>query len=395
MTPEPSVSTLAALSPGEAAQVAAVTAHIRTELEHSDGWIPFERYMELALYAPALGYYSAGATKLGVAGDFVTAPEISDLFAGAVAAQFAEILQETGGGVLELGAGTGRFAGAALRSLADRRLLPDGYSILEVSADLIARQRDAVASMAGGFASRATWLSRLPKTFSGVVFANEVLDALPCDRFVIANGQPERLGVQWDGRRFGWAACSAAAAAADDAWRERVTAALAGLAPLPEGYCGEVCLNVEAWIAGIAAALERAVVILIDYGLPRRHYYHPERSAGTLRAHFRHRALDDPFWYPGLCDLSAWVDFTRVAEAGQAAGLELAGFTTQAAFLLANGIGEQASTLSARGQAEQAHALRQLLLPGEMGEAVKVMMLSKGVDRAWQGLALVDLRDSL
>ncbi len=393
--------------PDEAAvaQVEAVAATIRARLDAAGGWIDFAQYMSLALYAPGLGYYSAGAAKFGRDGDFVTAPEISDLFAEVLAGPFADWLTACGrGDILELGPGTGRFAGAMLRELASRRVLPESYLLLEVGADLRERQPARVRELAGATANRARWLDALPARFEGVVFANEVLDALPCERFTLRDGVPHRLGVGCDADgRFDWrerlpdGGCEG-----DDAFvrllEARLPAALR--ADLPEGYTGEVQPALTPWIAALGAMLTRGAVLLADYGLPRRHYYHPQRAAGTLRCHYRHRAHDDPFVYPGLTDLSAWVDFTAVAEAADVAGLEVAGFSTQAAVLLGGGIEARlAAAFEGAGETQRAtlaHGARQLLLPGEMGEAVKMMLLTRGIDgAATDAFRLQDLRRSL
>jgi SAM-dependent MidA family methyltransferase len=408
------VTTLPQLSPEAAAHVEALLATLRARLVAAGGWLAFDEYMDAVLYAPAQGYYSAGATKFGAAGDFVTAPEISDLFARALARQFADVLAETRGGVLEVGAGSGRFARVALEELARLDALPERYAILDVSADLRARQRDMLAQSQAALASRALWVDALPERHTGVVFANELLDALPCDRFVMRAGRPQRLGVALRDGALAWAPRAAVPGDAGDvAWLAQVERTLAGLAAaLPDGYCGEIAPRVDAWVRSVADSLERGVVILVDYGLPRSQYYHPQRVDGTLRCHFRQHAHHDPFLHPGLTDVTAWVDFTRVAEAADAAGLEVAGFTTQAAWLLALGIESLAAeTLPEHGAggvgAEAAagpvpvrhlvamQGLKRLLLPGEMGEAVKVMVLTRGWDAPLRGLRVQDLRGSL
>lgn len=376
---------------------------LRDAVAAAGGWLSFADYMQLALYAPGLGYYSAGATKFGAAGDFVTAPEISPLFAPVVARSIADVLghlaspanagQSAAASVLELGAGTGRFAAGALAALAAQQQLPQRYDILEVSADLRARQRETVlersASTTGDAAQRVRWLDRLPEDFQGVVFANEVLDALPTERFIVRGGEPRLLGV--GAAAQGLQVCEQQAAS--DARAQSIAQRLGPLLrELPEGYVGECCLAVGPWIAALAAALQRGVLLLIDYGLPRAQLYHPQRQDGTLRCFFRHRAHDDPLFRPGLCDISAWVDFTAVAEAALDHGLELLGFTTQAGYLLENGI----ESLLARNmpdpqRATLAHGARQLLLPGEMGESFKVMALGRGYDGPLSGFRLQDL----
>ncbi len=389
-----------------AAQVRAVAAAIRERLEAAGGWIDFAEYMSLALYAPGLGYYSAGAAKLGRSGDFVTAPEISDLFAVVLAGQFASWLRACAAprGILEFGPGTGQFAGVVLRELAACGELPEAYLLLEVGADLRERQPARLRALAGTAAARAQWLDALPPQFDGVVFGNEVLDALPCERFTLRDGALQRLGVELgaDGR-FAWRARRPDGShAGDEAFVATLEARLptAQRAALPEGFTGEFQVATTAWIGALGDMLTRGAVLLADYGLPRRHYYHPQRAAGTLRCHYRHRAHDDPFVYPGLTDLSAWVDFTAVAEAADAAGLQVAGFSTQAAVLLGGGIEARLAAamagLGERARAELAGGARRLLLPGEMGESVKLMLLTRGLDdEAAAAFRLQDLRGSL
>ncbi len=357
------------------------------------GWLSFERFMELALYAPGLGYYSAGSAKIGSGGDFVTAPEISDLFSRCVARQCAQVLSVTGGEILELGAGTGCMAAAVLESLAAAGVLPERYSILEVSGDLAERQRERLSSLPASLRERVVWLERLPeRPLRGVVLANEVLDALPCQRFVVAEAGVYELGVSSSGDAFVERAAlpdTALAAACESLLKELPQ-------PLAPGYTSEVCLRLEPWIAGVGDCLERGLLLLFDYGLPRSHYYHSQRVSGTLRCHFKQLAHDDPYINVGVQDITAWVDFTRVAEAGLAAGLDVTGFCTQAGFLLATGIesfvAEAVGTVEATRRAGEA---RRLLMPGEMGEAFKVMALTRAYDAVLDGFALQDLRHSL
>lgn len=423
-------SILPPLSPDEQHHSGAVAALLREAIAAAGGWLSFERFMDLALYAPGLGYYSAGSAKLGAGGDFVTAPEISDLFSRCVARQVAEVLSVTGGEILELGAGTGRMAATVLESLAADGVLPERYSILEVSGDLAQRQRERLRSLPVELRERVVWLERLPEQpLRGVVLANEVLDALPCHRFVVAGagmepapaatpvgvnaevdslsaGSPGQLasasalarsiaelGVSLDGDRF------VERTAPPDGELARACEALeSGLPqPLPPGYTSEVCLRVEPWLASVGDCLERGLILLFDYGLPRSHYYHPQRVSGTLRCHFKQRAHDDPYINVGVQDITAWVDFTRVAEAAIAAGLDVSGFSTQAAFLLATGIERLAVSESGDvvEQTRRASEARRLLLPGEMGEAFKAMALTRDYDAALSGFGLQDLRHSL
>jgi SAM-dependent MidA family methyltransferase len=402
MTSGAPVSTLPALSDDERAHVARVAGHIRAFIRERGGPIGFDAFMRLALYAPGLGYYSAGATKLGAAGDFVTAPEISSLFSRCIARQAADVLADTGGDILELGAGSGRMAADVLTELAELDRLPDSYRILEVSADLAERQRARLSQLPAQLAQRVSWLEAWPeRPMRGVVLANEVLDAMPVERFVLRGRtggiEVNALGVGLAGEQFEWREISPSPetlhAVAD------VVEALP--APLPDGYVSELCLAFQPWMAGLAAQLEAGVALLIDYGLPRAQLYHPDRSRGTLRCHFRHRAHDDPFVNVGLQDITAWVDFTRVAEAADSAGLDVLGFNTQAAFLIGAGMESLLATEmeiageDARRRAVLAGEARRLMLPGEMGEVFKVIALGRGFDAPLAGFATQDLRGSL
>lgn len=383
------------LSPEEEAHARAVAALIRERIHEAGGWLSFERFMDLALYAPGLGYYSAGSVKLGPGGDFVTAPEVSDLFSRCVARQCAQVL-EGGGEILELGAGTGRMAAIILETLAAGGALPERYAILEVSADLAERQRRRLEKLAPELRERVVWLERLPeRPIRGVILANEVLDALPCRRFTLSGGQVRELGVAAQGGNP--PRIIERQAMPDEALRSAVSRLLGELPqPLPDGYSSELCLRVSPWIGAMGACLERGLLLLFDYGLPRSHYYHPQRRSGTLRCHFRHRAHDDPTSNIGLQDITAWVDFTRVAEAAVDCGLEVSGFATQAAFLLALGIEEDvAAVTDPLAHARLAGEAQRLLLPGEMGEAFKVMALARGFEQDLRGFSLQDLRRSL
>jgi SAM-dependent MidA family methyltransferase len=391
-----------ALSAEEEEHSRALIALIRERIAAAGGWIPFERFMDLALYAPGLGYYSAGSVKLGPRGDFVTAPEVSDLFSRCVARQCAPVLGG-GGEILELGAGTGRMAAVILESLAALGALPARYAILEVSADLAERQKLRLGELSREIRERVVWLERLPeRPLNGVILANEVLDALPCRRFTLRGGAPRELGVVVEDRTApaqgtGFVEREAAADAADAELASATAALLRELpSPLPEGYASEICLRLAPWIAGVAACLGRGLMLMFDYGLPRAHYYHPQRTAGTLRCHFKQRAHDDPYINIGVQDMTAWVDFTRVAEAAVDCGLDVSGFCTQAAFLLGMGVEQLvAESTDTVEHARRAGEARRLLLPGEMGEAFKVMALTRECDMALQGFALQDLRRSL
>ena len=367
----------------EAAHSARVLQLIAQRISAAGGFLGFEAFMDLALYAPGLGYYSAGSAKLGAAGDFTTAPEMSDLFARCVARQCAQVLEGMpGGSILELGAGTGRMAAAILAELAVLGRLPVRYDILEVSADLAERQRERLATLPDALRSRVRWLQQLPDAgMRGVILANEVLDALPCRRFVMRGAPPpmlEELGVTLT---------------ADGALAWATRAADAALIP---GYTSEVCLLADPWITSLAALLTQGVLLLFDYGLPRAQYYHPERRGGTLTCHFKHRAHFDPLIQVGVQDITAWVDFTRVALAGHAAGLTVLGFCTQAGFLLGAGIDELlAQAHSPIEQVRLTGEARRLLMPGEMGEVFKLLALGRGVGTPLMSFKHQDLRDSL
>ena len=384
MTASSSHSMLPALSSDEERHSRAAVEFIRERITAAGGWIPFSDFMEMALYAPGLGYYSAGAVKLGASGDFVTAPEVSDLFSRCVARQCADVLAATGGDILELGAGTGRMAACVLQSLAEIGVLPEKYAILEVSADLADRQQARLQELPKELRDRVIWLDRLSDIpMRGVVLANEVLDALPVQRFVVRSGHARELGVALAGDGFAWQESSTEL---DDV----------PAVHLPDGYISEVCSRIAPWIAGIGQCLAQGALLLFDYGLPRAHYYHPQRADGTLRCYFKQRAHDNPFINVGVQDITAWVDFTSVADAGLAAGLDIAGFVTQAAFLLGTGI--EAMTMEVDDvalRARLAGEARRLLMPGEMGESFKVMALCRDLDVPLRGFAYQDLRRSL
>lgn len=386
---------LPALTPDEAEHSARLEARVREEIARSGGWISFARFMQIALYEPGLGYYSAGARKLGAAGDFVTAPEVAPVFSRCLAVQCEELLRSLGGGdVLELGAGSGVMAAELLGELARRDCLPERYWILDVSADLRERQRATLAAVVPHLLDRVEWLDRLPEDFTGIMVANEVLDALPVDRFVVRGGAVNALGVTSQLGRLEWSEARAPEALADAVRGvERDT----GVA-WPDGYTSEINLGLADWLAALAASVRRGVLLFVDYGLPRREFYAAERSDGTLLCHFRHRFHDDPFTRPGLQDITAWVDFTAVAAAGQAAGLEVAGYTTQAHFLIGCGLGEFVADVSGLDVVSRVNLSRQamvLTLPGEMGERFKAIALAKGYDSPLRGFAVRDLRHTL
>lgn len=367
--------------PDALAASAALTRHLAGEVAAAGGWISFARFMEIALYQPGLGYYSGGARKFGAAGDFVTAPELTPLFAQALAAQAEEILRLSAPRIVEVGAGSGRLAADLLAELERRDALPESYAILELSGELRARQAATLATTAPHLAARVIWLDRLPDRFDGLVLANELLDAMPVHRVVWGSAAAPHAvaerGVAWENDAPCWRDRPAGGRL-----RERAEAIAASL-PLAAGQVGEIGLAAADWTATWATILGTGALLLIDYGFPQHEFYHPQRTDGTLMCHYRHRAHDDPFFLPGLQDITAHVDFTAIVEAGASAGLDLLGYTAQASFLLNCGLtdllartGDPASVDYLR----QAQAAQKLLAPGEMGEIFKVMALGKGID---------------
>lgn len=388
MTPTPEI-TMPVLDAAQRQHMTAVCDAVRAQIAARGGWLSFDEYLELVLYAPGLGYYSAGAAKLGSAGDFITAPELSPLFGACIARQCAPLLRG-GGEVLELGAGTGALAATVLLKLAALDALPAHYSVLEISADLRARQHSRLQQLPRELAARVRWLDAPPQSaWRGVILANEVADALPFKCFEATAGAYCERGVSLDSQgSLVWAARPAVAAL--QAELRRLAAALPQ--PFAYGYRSELCTNLPAWLAGASAAMEAGAILLFDYGLGRTELYHPQRGSGTLRCHYRHRAHDDPFLYPGLQDITAWVDFTRLAEAAADAGLEVAGYCTQAAFLLGAGIDLDLNAANPVERARLAAQARQLLMPEEMGETFKAMLLTRGTVDNPAAFAVQDLR---
>lgn len=378
---------------------AAVERAICAALDKAGGWLPFSAFMELALYAPGLGYYTAGNRKFGQQGDFVTAPETSALFGQCLALQCAELLQALGGGdILEVGAGSGVMAVDVLTELQQQQSLPGQYYILELSAELRARQRQRIEQALPDLLERVHWLDALPTQFEGVVLANELLDAMPLERYRVLEQGYAIQGVVRDVQANAFA------------WDERPVSAqqasmldelVAQLHYQPEpGYLLEHNERVTAWVTQLADSLARAAVILIDYGAGRDEFYHEQRHQGSLRCHYRHRAHDNPLILTGIQDITAYVEFSAVADAAHDAGLMLAGYNTQAHFLIGCGLEtimarcDPADTVSFLKMTQQA---KTLTLPGEMGERFRVMGLVKGLDQdlSWRGFTTQDLRNRL
>ncbi len=352
----------------------------------AQGPLPFAQYMERCLYAPGLGYYSAGATKFGEAGDFVTAPELGELFARCVVSAVQPVLAMLGeqADFLELGGGSGAFAEAALSAMAAAGVLPRRYLILEPSADLRQRQRERLArQLPPGVAERVQWLDRPPQEeWRGVLFANEVIDALPTTRFAVRDGEIHEEHVTLDGEgrlvRTDRPADALVAGAVRHVERDLGRA-------LPEGYRSEILPQLPYWMQAVAGPLSSGVMLFIDYGYVRREFYLPERTDGTLMAHYRHRAHNDPLLWPGLNDLTASVDFTALAEAGNNAGFGVAAYLPQAQFLIASGLQQafeeayaQATDETARYKLAQ--QVKRLTLPEQMGERFQAMVLARGLE---------------
>jgi SAM-dependent MidA family methyltransferase len=347
---------------------------IQHDIALQGGWIPFSRFMELALYAPGLGYYSAGASKFGAAGDFVTAPEISPLFGRTVARQLADIMALSTPHILELGAGSGKMALDILAELERLEQLPVSYSILEVSADLRERQQALLRERLPHLAARVQWLDALPAAISGAVIANEVLDALPVHLVRWSDSRVYERGVANKGSDF--------------IWEERLpeTPALLELAQqisVPDDYLSEISLTARGLVSSLCERLSSGALLFIDYGFGSREYYHPQRSTGTLMCHYRHHAHDDPFFLVGLQDITAHVDFTAVAESAIDHGANLLGYTSQAHFLINGGITDLISDVSPdklRDYLPLSAQIQKLTSPAEMGELFKVIALGKGMD---------------
>lgn len=368
---------------------AQLSEHIRAEIAAHGGWISFARYMELVLYAPGLGYYTAGAHKFGEAGDFITAPELSSLFGRSLARQLVEIMAATQPRILELGAGSGKLAADILGELEQLRQLPEQYLILEVSADLRERQRLLLTQRMPHLLPRIHWLDSLPEVIDGVVFGNEVLDALPVNLIHWQGGQPLERGVALGETGFCWQDRTLA----DDALLQA-----AQQIQVPDDYLSEICPAARGLVNSLAQRMQAGVLLFIDYGFGAREFYHPQRNRGTLMCHYRHHAHDDPFYLPGLQDITAHVDFTAVAEAGIDAGLELLGYTHQAFFLMNCGITgflQSADPEDMRAYAPLAAQLQKLTSPAEMGELFKVIALGRNVEIPLRGFSLGDLTRTL
>jgi SAM-dependent MidA family methyltransferase len=357
---------------------AALARLVAVAIDRAGGWIPFSRFMALALYAPGLGYYASGRPIVGrmpqTGSDFVTAPELSPLFGRTLARQLAQALDASGSDeIWEFGAGSGALAAQLLGALGER---VRRYSIVEVAAPLRERQRTATRA----FADRVRWLDALPSTLRGVAIGNEVLDAMPVDM------------IHFDGAVWHERGVVRGAGDADLAWGDRPTAKRPPVAtPFPAGSTTELHEQARAFVATLGDRLERGSIFLIDYGFPEAEYYHPQRSGGTLMCHRAHRADTDPLVEVGLKDITSHLDFTALAAAGQDAGLDVIGYTSQASFLLDCGLGELLAGADAGARADAA----KLVHEHEMGELFKVLAFAKGVAFAPMGFASGDRRHRL
>jgi SAM-dependent MidA family methyltransferase len=377
-------------SPEALAHSARVVEHVRRELDAAGGWMSFARYMELALYAPGLGYYSAGARKLGADGDFTTAPELTPLYGHCIAQQAGQILALGLDEILEVGAGSGALAAELLEELDRLGATPTRFLILELSADLRARSRDLLAARVPHLMERIAWLNGLPPSFSGLVIGNEVLDAMPVHVVRATDHGIEEAGVvaSRGERPFEWAFRPASG---------ELHAAAERLALAP-GCVTEVNLAAGAFVHSVGAILDRGVMLFVDYGFPAREFYHPQRVQGTLMCHYRHRAHADPFFLPGLQDITAHVDFSAIAAAAAAEGLDVLGYASQEQFLVNCGITDLMLRIPPEDVARylpQVAAANKLLSPAEMGELFKAVAFGRGVSDPLVGFESGDRRHTL
>ncbi|MFT4561999.1 MAG: SAM-dependent MidA family methyltransferase [Gammaproteobacteria bacterium] len=384
--------------PGAAARDVSdrLSERIRRSILEEAGPIGFDEYMRMALYEPGLGYYLGSAIKFGVDGDFITAPELSPLFGASVARQCFSILEHTGGDILEFGAGSGFLAAHVLITLDELGVVPGRYMILELNPRMRERQSQVLQELAPHMFGRVEWLNDLPASkINGVILANEIVDALPVKIFRAARNEIyERRVAQTDGR-FAWSETLAPEGLAS-AIGARVDPSIIAA---DNHYVSEINISIEPWVNDLARVMDNAVALIFDYGFTGADYYSRDRTQGTLMCHFRHRQHDDPFWFPGLQDITASVDFTALAEAADSSGIRVAGFAEQGNFLLANGLLDDAQRRAENGDdrtlARIAYETKVLTLPSEMGSRFKVLALTKGYNLALSGFQLRDDRHRL
>lgn len=366
-----------------------LAAQIQNQISQRQGWISFADFMQMALYEPQLGYYSGGAKKFGHGGDFVTAPEISPLFTQTLANQAAQVLADTRGSIMELGAGTGKLALDLLLALQDLNQLPGQYCVMEVSAHLRhIQQENLQKALPAELLQRVVWLDRLPQDFVGMIVGNEVLDAIPAHLIHHTSQGLHERGVAFNGN-FVWE---------DKPLLSGNLFEAANALTLPQDYLTEICPAASGLIASLAHVLTRGVIVMLDYGFSAREYYHPQRNLGTLMCHYQHYAHTEPLVYVGLQDITAHVDFTSIAHAGVNNGLELAGFCSQAQFLMNCGILDLMSNVSPHDMANYAPlaaAAQKLMSPAEMGDLFKVIAFSKKFDTPLLGFTAGDKSHTL
>lgn len=372
-----------AIDPASLDHSARLSGLIAARIDASGGWVGFDRYMHWALYEPALGYYAAKPGKIGAGGDFVTAPEISPLFARTLATQLAQVFESVPARVLEFGAGNGVLSAGLIDELHALGCPLRGYDIVEVSADLRQEQQRVLAPAAARDVP-VRWLDAPPAAFEGAIVANEVLDVMPVRLFVKRGGRAMERGVSVQDGVLRFAERDADAELAAEVARIEARAGV-----LPDGYGSEIGLVAQAWTSSLGAWLARGVALLIDYGFPLVEYYHPQRAMGTLMCHLRHRSHAEPLWLPGLNDITAHVDFSAIARAARGAGLQLMGYTSQARFLMNCGLLDRLGGGGRVDPAAAAGALK-LLSEAEMGELVKVMAVGRGVELELLGFASGD-----
>jgi SAM-dependent MidA family methyltransferase len=382
------------LTSQETEHSALLKAKIASQIVLKGGWVPFSRYMEMALYEPGMGYYSAGAHKLGAGGDFTTAPELSPLFGAAICSTLLPVLEgfkQKGlpTQILEFGAGTGKLATSILTRLNDLGFYLDHYDIIEISPDLAQRQQEKIGGTVQqlGLKTQCNWLTKLPENFKGIMLANEVIDAIPCDAIIYQNGFWYWYGVAFENGKLVWQAGGPV--------EQKLLPDSLLSSNYSEGYVTELHAPANAWIKELASQLDMGLFLTFDYGFPESEYYHPQRLEGTLMAHHRHHAIQDPFHLPGLCDLTTHVEWSQIARSTLAENADDVYLSNQAAYLLDAGIGDIALEIGDPNNPETflpiSNSLQKLLSEAEMGELFKVFAFSKKLEALLPGHVLEDL----
>lgn len=378
----------------ETAHTELLSQKIMAEIASNGGWIPFSRYMEMALYEPGMGYYSAGAHKLGAGGDFTTAPELSPLFGAAIVETLLPILeglqaQGLPTQILEFGAGTGKLAESILSRLHDLGFSLDHYDIIEISPDLAQRQEVRLKQLIQklGLSTKCNWLSSLPSNFKGIILANEVIDAIPCDAIIFQNGFWYQQGVAVVDGKLAWSV--------GQPLEQSLLPETLLTGDFSEGYATELHAPANAWMRQVAKHLDTGLFLTFDYGFPESEYYHAQRLEGTLMAHHRHHAIQDPFHLPGLCDLTTHVEWSQIARSALGEEVDDVYLSNQASYLLDAGIGDIALEVGDPSNPETflpiSNALQKLLSEAEMGELFKVFAFSKKLSGVLPGHNLEDL----